>query len=385
VWRTGLVAAAFPRDRIGIRRMLTGAKTLIRGVLSPKTVRRARDRWEDIRDWIDVFAFRLSFVLARQSPPKVLIYFGFAIGDDLLCTAVLRELRKRGRDDLVMISDHAGLFDGNPDPAAVRPLWARYYRDGSTVSICRRFARIWGAEYWRPEYAPPDGNDGRKQPSRHLLAEMAANAGISGPVSIRPYLTLTEAEKAKAAWAAGHIVIHSSGAAARLAMTNKEWYPERFQDVINRLRGEMKFIQLGSSGDPPLQGAVDMRGATSLRESAAILHHARLFVGLEGLLMHMARAVDCPAVIVFGGRSEPSQGGYICNENLYSAVPCAPCWLGSRCDFERRCMRNITAGDAVAAIRRMLDRPRGPLAVETVTIAPDGAAVRPRSNFSETP
>ena len=195
--------------------MLKCPEPLIRSIL-PSLIRRAlRNLWEDLWDWLDTFAFGLGFIAARATRPKVLLYFGLRRGDDLLCTAVLRELRKRGRDGLLMVSDHRELFVGNQDPAYVRPLWARYYRDGSTVSICRRFVRIWGGEFTRPEYAPMAGNDRRKSPSRHIIAEMCARAGMSGPVSIRPYLLLTEEEKSPAAWARGQIVIQSSGMAAR--------------------------------------------------------------------------------------------------------------------------------------------------------------------------
>jgi hypothetical protein len=78
------------------------------------------------------------------------------------------------------------------------------------------------------EYAPLDGEDRRKQPSRHIIAEMCARTGITGPVTIRPYLTLTDEEKTLAAWASGHIVIQSSGLAARHPMLNKQWHAERF-------------------------------------------------------------------------------------------------------------------------------------------------------------
>ena len=141
-----------------------------------------------MRDWFDVFSFWLSFVTTFVPLPKVLLYFGFAPGDDLLCTAVLRELRKRGRDRLLMVSDHRELFAGNQDPTYVRSLWGRYYRDGSTVMICRQFARICGGEFTRPEYAPLDGNDRRRPPSatyhrRNVCEGKILPAGVDQAVS----------------------------------------------------------------------------------------------------------------------------------------------------------------------------------------------------------
>ena len=286
-----------------------------------------------------------------------------------MCTAVLRELRARGQDGLMMISDHPALFAGNQDPAHVRPPWPRYAREDSTLAICRRFVRIWGGTFRRLEYAPLVGEDRHAPPSRHIVAELCARAGVTGPVAIRPYLTLDPTETA-AAWAGGQIVIQSSGMAARHPMLNKQWDQDRFQSVVDALAGEANFIQLGAASDPALRHARDLRGATSIREAAAILSQARLYVGTVGFLMHVARAVECPAVIVFGGREAPWQTGYICNTNLYSPVPCAPCWRSNTCDIGRQCMRDIAVDDVVSAIRHMMGKPRGPLAVETVDVTP---------------
>jgi hypothetical protein len=346
-------------------------KALITRVLPLPVTRLLRRSWENIRDWVDTLRFGLSFAWSRSLRPKVLLYFGFAPGDDLLCTAVLRELRKRDHDPLLMVSDHQVLFEGNPDAAYVRPLWARYWRDHSTVSISKRFVQIWGGQFTRLEYAPLTGLDRRKPPSRHVIAEMCACAGVSGTVSIRPYLTLRDEEKAAAAWAKGGIVIQSSGLDARHPMLNKQWAVERFQAVVDALAGEFQFIQIGSTADPPLKGAKNLAGVTTIRESAAILCNARLYVGTVGFLMHLARAVECPSVIIFGGREAPWQTGYVCNLNMYSDVPCAPCWRSNTCDFDRQCMSVISADDVVLAIRQMLARPRNPLVVETVEITPD--------------
>lgn len=349
------------------------AKTIATSVLPVRVRVSVRNLWETLRDWFDVFALGARFMVTGAALPKVLLYFGFAPGDDLLCTAVLRELRKRGDDRILMVSDHQDLFVGNRDFTYLRPLWKRYDRDGSTVAVCRGFARIWGGNFIRPEYAPPCGNDQRRQPSRHIVAEMCARAGITGPVSVRPYLALTETEKNSATWARDCIAIQSGGMGARHPMRNKQWGEERFQGVVDALHGELEFIQIGLPGDIALQHVRDFRGATGIRGTAAILHQARLFVGTVGFPMHLARAVECPSVIVFGGREAPWQTGYTCNFNLDSAPPCAPCWRDNTCDFGRRCMDDIRVDNVIAAIRQMVQRPRNPLAVETVEIATGSA------------
>jgi hypothetical protein len=350
------------RSRMGL------ARSLLKPLLPGPARRAMRDWWEDARDWLDTLAFGLHFLIARKPLPQVILYFGFALGDDLLCTAALRELRNRGCGRVLMISDHRELFVGNPDAAYVRPLWKRYDRHGSTVAICQRFVRIWGGRFARLEYAPMVGPDRRRQPLRHIVAEMCAAAGVTGKIDIRPYMNLSVEEITSARWACDVILIQSSCMNARHAFRNKEWFLERFHGVVEALRNEITFVQIGVADDPPLPGVRDLRGTTSLRETASLLHHARLFVGLEGFLAHLARAVDCPSVIILGGRNASWQIGYSCNSYLSSALPCSPCWRESTCDTGRACMKEVTVTDVVAAIRRMLARVRNPLAVDTVFI-----------------
>jgi hypothetical protein len=154
------------------------------------------------------------------------------------------------------------------------------------------------------------------------------------------------------------IVIQSSGMSARDPMLNKQWYVGRFQSVVSGLP-ELEFIKVGSADDPPLGHVTDLRGKTSIRQTAALLHEARLFVGSVGFLMHLARACDCPSVIVYGGREAPWQSGYPCNANLYTPAPCAPCWRWNTCELDRRCMKEITVDHVIAAVRELATHQRG--------------------------
>ena len=343
-------------------------KALITKMLPPRLIQGLRRQWENLRDWIDTATFAVGFVRSPSVLPKRIFYFGFAPGDDLLSTAVLREMRKRGHDRLLMVSDHRSLFEHNPDAAHIRSLWKRYAPDHSTVSICGKYAMVSGGQFTRLEYAPLIGADRRQPPRRHIIAEMCARAGVTGAVSIRPYLWLSDQEKSAERWAQGRIVIQSSGLDARHPMKNKQWPVERFQAVVDALAEEFDFVQIGSAADPPLKNVANHSGKTTVRQSASILHNARLYVGTVGFLMHVARAVECPGVIVFGGREAPWQSGYVSNLNLYSQLPCSPCWQADTCDYNRKCMIDISAESVVSAIRQMMNRPRNPLVVEEVQI-----------------
>jgi ADP-heptose:LPS heptosyltransferase len=77
----------------------------------------------------------------------------------------------------------------------------------------------------------------------------------------------------------------------------------------------------------------------------------------------LARAVKCPAVVIYGGRETPELTGYPCNINLTQTPPCSPCWQRSRCDHSRICMESLSAEDATTALKTLLSRLVGPLPI----------------------
>jgi hypothetical protein len=160
-------------------------------------------------------------------------------------------------------------------------------------------------------------------PQQHLISILCQKAGITGTISLKPDLVLTPGELQLGRRAPLQVAIQSSGLDARYPMRNKNWSLERYQGVVSALKNRYDFVQVGSRNDPPLEGALDLRGQTTVRETAAVLHGSLAFVGQVHQESHLARAVECRSVIVYGGRETPAQSGYPCNENLYSAVICS--------------------------------------------------------------
>jgi ADP-heptose:LPS heptosyltransferase len=181
-------------------------------------------------------------------------------------------------------------------------------------------------------------------------------------------LFLNDTEHARGALHPRQIAIQSTGAAAALPYKNKEWGPERFVMVAEALGRDFHLVQLGAQNDPALPVQTDLRGKTSLREAAAILSNSLVFVGLEGFLTHLARAVDCRSVVVMGGRARPEVFGYTANLNLFSPEDCAPCGLRNTCPHELRCMSAITQAAVLAAVEAALSLNGTPLPVETIDL-----------------
>ena len=295
-------------------------------------------------------AWSISAALQAGGLPDLGLVFHGGLGDDLMATAVAREIQKRSPKRLWLFTNHKEIFEGNSDFTAV-PYDHRLFR------LCNllRVKRI------ELDYPDP--------PPRHLIATLCASAGIAGEIDLRPYVYLTDAEKgAGKRVSRRQIAIQRSGLGARYPMTNKQWPVGRFQEVVDTLKLEFDFVQVGAPSDPVLHGCLDLRGKTTLRQTAAILAASTIFVGLVGGLMHLARAVECRSVIIYGGREHPSQSGYSANENIYWDGACSPCWLRNSCDFGRMCMEAISAGSVVEAVKRHSAIPSARLTIDKIVL-----------------
>jgi ADP-heptose:LPS heptosyltransferase len=297
--------------------------------------------------------------LARLGFPSQFFQGAGRIGDDLMCTTVFRELRKRGKRGIAIATRNPGLFETSPDvDHIIRQSDSRLNRLGRAGLRLRTLAHS-GYDAVRDADLPPD---------EHILIRMCRLAGVTGPVELRPYIFLTKAELAAGRLAENQVAIQSTGLAAPLALLNREWYPQRFQELCAQLRTDVRVVQVGSPSDMKLEGAIDLRGKTSLRQTAAVLANSLIFIGLVGFVMHLARAVDCRSVIIYGGRENPVHTGYVANKNLYQQVRCAPCWLRNACEFNRKCMDMISVDQVIAAAAEQISRYGTLLEVQTAEL-----------------
>lgn len=289
----------------------------------------------------------------KYGPPKYVLYFGQSLGDNLLLTVLAAEIQKREKVRIWIKSDHAQLFENNPHVSRIFPL---------DTFMSRHVIELFGGKVIRTDYTTYNPvTDQDAIPEKHITLKMADNVPIKGSVDIKPCIFLTDAEKQKGIYGKKQIVIITSNTTARMPMLNKEWFGQRYQEIVNRFKNDYTIIQLGAVGDYTLQDVIDLRGKTNIRESAAILNQSALMISYVGFMMHLARAVDCPSVIIYGGREKPEQSGYTGFTNIYSPVECSPCWFHSRCNYSRKCMDMITAQQVVDSIETTLKKSRGVL------------------------
>ena len=266
-----------------------------------------------------------------------------------------------------MMTARPELFAGNHDPERILPI------DDDYAAGLRRLGRTVTKPYYLE--ADPMRPSRDLLPAHHVIVEMCRVAGITGDVTLRPYLHLTKEEKRAGRRKAPVIALQSSVLSARVPYPTKEWASCNWEKVVSLLRPHARLVQLGSASDPALTVDEDLRGKTTLREAAAILAGSAVFVGLEGFLTHLARAVDCPSVVVMGGRAPREVFGYAANVNLVSSPACAPCGLREGCPHDLECMRMIEPETVLAAALKILaSPPERPLFATNVTIPDLGDA-----------
>ncbi|HTM24501.1 MAG TPA: glycosyltransferase family 9 protein [Vicinamibacterales bacterium] len=292
---------------------------------------------------------RAADLIRRHGRPPAALYFGEAPGDDLMATAVLARWREVRGSRPWYLTRHPGLFEHNPDVDLVLDFEPELAGALSVLGVPR--VRL---QYHRYDPAT-DRTIGPR--GVHLINLMCASAGLPPLADPAPRFYFREGERPPRA-RDPLVAVQSSALAARFPNLNKEWLPDRMQQVVHALRADADIVQIGAATDPLMEGATDLRGRTTVRESAGVLARAWAFVGLIGFPMHLARAVGTPSVIVFGGREHPVEDGYPGNRNLFTEMHCSPCWLVNHCPYDRECMRRITADEVIAQARQLLANER---------------------------
>lgn len=190
---------------------------------------------------------------------------------------------------------------------------------------------------------------------QHFIATYFSRLGIEGKQNIVPYFVLSDKEKKFGKFRKNQIAIMTDG------LQNYKTYDfENIQKIVNKLYKKYNFVQIGKETDRKLMHCLDMTGKCSIRETASILYNSLCFVGGIGGLMHLARAVCCPGVIICSLGESINYACYQDNKNIYSHKGCNLCGLNLRdpqhqiCLNNYSCIRTVDANDVYLAINRVL-------------------------------
>lgn len=116
-------------------------------------------------------------------------------------------------------------------------------------------------------------------------------------------------------------------------LTCKRYGRLRYQEVVDSLRGTVKFVQVGREKDrhERLGGLfADLVGKTSLRELITLCYYAEGVLTPTSFLMHCAAALDRPCVVVAGGR-EPVQWNAYPKQHYMHTIGQLPCCADNAC------------------------------------------------------
>jgi len=147
----------------------------------------------------------------------------------------------------------------------------------------------------------------------------------------------------------------------------KAWPPERFSRLSDWFSEKgLPVVIVGNQADQKtnrlIQDRAQLRpislvGRTTLLELAALMKHCSLFVGNDSGPMHVAAAVDCPVLALFGP-SNPSVWGPRGNRVsvIYKGMDCEQCYQTGCFRGEESCMQTISIEEVYAQAMDMLSR-----------------------------
>lgn len=360
------------------------AMNTLRGEVSPQPL--APAQW----DW--------------QAVQSVLIVRLRSIGDTVLATPSLYALKRflpHARIDVLLEDWVAPVLDGfqsidniitlkrgsNSSRARVARQLRSYRYDvaynlhgGTTATLLTRASgarhRVGYASYqysWLHNHLSPPSSLLWGRERTHSVEQQLALLGWTGvPVTDRPptQLTVTEqaavsvAELLRAGGLAENVpfaVIHPAAAFA-----TKQWATDKFARVAEDLSARgLSVVAITAPSEAHLADELKRNSAApvitltklSLPEVAALTARARLFVGNDSGVAHIAAAVGVPAVVIFGSSNVEHWRPWASApaEVVLSEMECQPCH-GYFCErFEQpECIKRVPVEQVLSAIERVL-------------------------------
>jgi len=167
----------------------------------------------------------------------------------------------------------------------------------------------------------------------HIIQQICECYGIKNP-ELKCYINLTDEEKSFAK------EFHEKEIGSRKFLTiepfsksnytpNRSYPFEKWQKIVDDLKDEIAFVQVGNSGKV-LDGVIDATGKTTFREAIAIIERSSLFLATESGLVHAATAVSTRSIVIITGYQALKMVAYPQNINVNISSH-GPCGLKTHC------------------------------------------------------
>jgi heptosyltransferase-2 len=312
------------------------------------------------------------------------------LGDAVMATPFLKRLAERNPGAAIEVfapAGVAGVFQGAPGVSAVFPIQRK---DGPFALARALRARRYDAAYILPpsfssalatalaripirigyaaDFRSPLLTEARPLEERyHYVRRYLGLLGDSGADVGAEDLFVPRASNDEmaglpgAAGLRGKILALAPGSRAPA----RRWFPERFADVVNGLGSEWQGVALlGAPGDRPQADAVaracrrpvlNLCGATTLPQAAALLGRCAALLTNESGLMHVGWAVGTPLVVIAGPSDPRVTSPFGRRVRILQAreVPCVPC-VRNDCyriaEEHMECLQRITSARVLEAL-----------------------------------
>jgi lipopolysaccharide heptosyltransferase II len=161
------------------------------------------------------------------------------------------------------------------------------------------------------------------------------------------------------------IFVLNPGAAFEKKRWKKENFAETGKKIISKYGG--KILIVGNNKEFELaeeirqkinsEKALNLAGKISFRCLAYILSESSLLITNDTGTMHLASAMKCPIIAIFGP-GNPHRYGPIGTKNivLHTRMDCFPCILESKCKKNFVCMNDVSVEDVMNAVSQILNQ-----------------------------
>ena len=369
------------------------------------------------RNWSQVSSSELFLPLdavALDQIRRVLVIKLRNLGDVLLASPVVSVLKAQAPHievDALVYADTADMLRDHPDLTELHVVyrdwkqlgaWKRFKREAQLISRLRQrnydlivhltehVRGIWLARLLHPRFSvAPDLRTrryyrnsfthrypvigGNRRHAVDINLDALRRLGIY-PEKSQRRLTLTVGASAESA---------ATQALARFQLADRSfvlihpgsrwffkcWPPDRVAALCNALVAGGTPVALVSGPDPLEQRLLSevtgrlksplpsFPGTLSLKELAALIARARLFIGMDSAPMHIAAAMGTPTVALFGPSGDIEWGPWqVPHRIITSSHPCRPCGRDG-CGGGKRseCLEVITPEQVLDAVRSLLE------------------------------
>lgn len=285
-----------------------------------------------------------QFLLKKPDARVCVIRKVGGIGDVLMLTPSLREIKRRFPKASLTFAIDMHTTGNNVYYELVRNapfvdeiVDARYVQRGAydfvfdASAVCLR--------YERPGL-----------PEINRIDLFARAAGFTSLKSKRPFYEVEQQERIPHD-GKFYVLLHTA--------SNEEkrcWPIERYLQLIEQLQ-DLPIVFLIADfnqkhhGWAKLANCRNISGCT-VRELAAWIERADVFVGPDSGPMHLAGALGTQSIVLFGSIPPGARiNHYPSHKAITSGAACAPCWY-NKCPYDVKCMRDIEARLVASRIRR---------------------------------